>query len=438
MIKDFLKKITNNKIWLILLIIICVRGIVYSFYNEVAIYFDTTSYIHFEKNILKGEVDALRTPVYPNIIKFITLFGRSAEMYVNISILQEIVSLISVAVLYMTLRKEMKNQVLVNLATLLYGCLPSIFTYNRVILTESLSISLFVMYFCLIIKYLKAPSIKKAVAIGVFTLFLIMLRPSFLYLLVMLAIMFGLVFILKKENRKSAICGGIAVLGVIVSIFGYSIANKKQNGYFSISSVTQINQLDNIINLRIFDTGDPRDEGIIEIIGDWLDGYDGPWYRKTTEKIMTEYTVEEVDSYISRCIKNNFWQYIERTINKVIDLQLEPCDEIYLAAKGGQAVIKPLICFGVIFIYVIYNVIYILVKTIQNKKLSLIQATLLITILGQLAIIMLGAQAEFSRLFIPVFPIVIISLAWNIDDILRDFEIKEEQQLEGANKNERN
>ena len=64
------------------------------------------------------------------------------------------------------------------------------------------------------------------------------------------------------------------------------------------------------------------------------------------------------------------------------------------------------------------------------------QTTLLVTILGQLGIIIIGAQAEFSRLFIPVFPIVIISLAWNIDDILKSLENEEEQQLEGANKNE--
>ena len=436
MIKDLLKKMMNNKIWLILTVVICVRGLVYSFYNEVSIYLDTSSYVYFTQNILKGEINALRTPVYPNIIKFITLFDRSAGLYANITIMQEIVSLISVVILYMTLRKVMKNQMTANLATIIYGCLPSIFTYNRVILTESLSISLFVMYFCLIIKYLTNPNIKKAILIGIATLVLIMLRPSFLYLLVMLIIMFGLVFILKKESRKTAIYGGLSILGVVICILVYSYGNLKQNGYFSISSVTQINQLDNIINLRIFDTRDSQDAGIIDTIDDWIDGYDGPWYRKTTEKIMTNYTVEEVDNYISRCIKNNFWQYVERTINKALELQLEQCDEIYLSAKEGKPLIKPLICFGVIFIYVIYNAIYILAKTIKKQKISILQTTLLVTILGQIAIIILGAQAEFSRLFIPVLPIVIISIAWNVDDILQSFENKEEQQLEGANKDE--
>ena len=152
MIKDFLKKILNNKIWLILLIVICCRTVVYSFYSEVSFYYDTVSYVEFEENIFKGEINAIRTPGYPYIIKAIALLGGSSRMFINITIVQEIVSLISVVVLYMTLKKVIKNQMVNYSATLIYGCLPSIFTYNKIILTESLSISLFVMYFFLIIK----------------------------------------------------------------------------------------------------------------------------------------------------------------------------------------------------------------------------------------------------------------------------------------------
>lgn len=437
MIKDLFKKIMSNKIWLILIIIIGFRGIVYSFYNEVSIYPDTFSYVNFNENILKGEVDALRTPVYPYIIKFITLLDKSATLYVNITNLQEIVSLASVIILYTTLKKTMKNQVANYFATLVYGCLPAIFTYNRVILTESLSISLYVMYFCLIIQYLKSSTLSKAITLSIFTFLLIMLRPSFLYLLLVLSIMFLLVFILKKEDRISAIYGSIALVGVISCILGYSYLNKKQNGYFAISSVTQINQLDNVINLRIYDTRDEQDRGIIDIISEWKDGYNGPWYRQTTEQIMTNFTVEEVDSFLNRCVRNNFLQYIKGTIQKVIDLQFEPCDEIYLSAKE-TVIIQPMIYFIVIFIYVIYDSIYILIQTIKNKKLALVQTILLIAILGQLATVIVGAQAEYSRLFMPALPIVVISFAWNIDDILEKTKKVDSKQQEGENKDERN
>ena len=90
----------------------------------------------------------------------------------------------------MTLKKMFKTKKTADIVTLLYGCFPEIFTYNRVILTESLSISLLVMYFCLIIKYISEPTNKKTILIGAYTLLLIMLRPSFIYLTIVLAIMF--------------------------------------------------------------------------------------------------------------------------------------------------------------------------------------------------------------------------------------------------------
>lgn len=435
MMKDFFKKIMKNKIWLILLIVICVRGIVYSFYHDVSLYWDTYSYVYFDDNIFKGEIDAFRTPIYPNIVKFMALFEKSSALYINIANFQEIISLASVIILYVTLKKNVKNQVVNYFATLAYACLPAIFTYNRIILTESLSISLAVMYFCLIIQYLKNATSGKAVAIAISTFFLIMLRPSFLYLLLVLAIMFLFVFIFEKESRITAIYGSIALVGVIGGILGYSYLNKKQNGYFALSSVTQINQLDNIIALGIFNTRDERDEGIIEIIQDWEDGFKGPWYRKTTEKIMNKYTPEEIDEFLKRCIQNNFSKYCEKTVQRVFNLQFQPCDDIYLKPKDKE-VMPPIIYFAFIFIYIIYDSIYILIQTIKNKKIPLVQTILLITILGQLATIIIGAQAEYSRLFMPALPIVFISFAWNMNDILEKKEKVDSKQQEGENRDE--
>ena len=109
--KDFLKKIDNNKIWIILVIIFCVRLLIYNFYSDFSIYPDTSSYVNFDSNILKGEVDEFRTPIYPYIIKFVSLFSNNQQvMYRNLTILQEIVSIISVVVLYKTLEKKLKNQ----------------------------------------------------------------------------------------------------------------------------------------------------------------------------------------------------------------------------------------------------------------------------------------------------------------------------------------
>lgn len=416
--KDFLKKIDNNKIWIILVIIFCVRLLIYNFYGDFSIYPDTSSYVNFDSNILKGEVDEFRTPIYPYIIKFVSLFSNNQQvMYRNLTILQEIVSIISVVVLYKTLEKKLKNQNVNYIVTIIYACLPSIFTYNRVILTESLSISLFMIYFCLIIKYITEPTNKTTILIGLFSVLLIMLRPSFIYLIVALAIIFLLIFICKKQNKKQAILGGIVLIGIIGIILDYCYINKRQNDIFAISNVTQINQLDTVIEMQIYNTGDKQDKGIIDIIEQKLDGDAQIWYRATTDKIMAEYTPEQIDEYLKRCVKNNFSTYIQRTLEKVVMIALEPCNQIYLMTQSIN-VIQPRINFLIIYIYVVLDAIYVLVEIIKNKRIPIVQFTMLIIILGQLATIILGAQAEYSRLFAPALPIVIISIAWQIDRML--------------------
>ena len=416
--KESLKKYINNKIWIILLIVFGVRLVIYQGYIDFSIYPDTVSYMDFNANILNGEIDVLRTPVYSYIIKLVKLFANTqTQIYYGITIVQEIISIISVIVLYKTLNKEFKNKSANYFATILYGCSPVIFTYNKVILTESLSLSLFVIYFCLIIKYIKMPSNAKTLLIGVLTLLLIMLRPAFIYILVMLVIMFGLIFILKKEHRKQAILGMFVLVVIIGIILGYCYLNKKQNNIFAISNVTQINQLDTVIEMGIYDTGVEEDKGIINIINQRLDGFFQTWYRNTTDKIMEEYTPEQIDSFLNRCIKNNSKYYIENIIQKALKLPFDNSTEIYLEAKN-PTMKSLMIPFGIIYLYLLVEAIYILIKIIKYSQLPLEQFIMFITILGQLGTIIIGAQAEYSRLFIPVLPIIIISMSYIIEEMI--------------------
>ena len=414
--------ITDIKMWSIVLIVIIFRLIVFSDYSEYSIYFDTASYIEYDANILKGEVDAFRTPIFPYIIKLVSLFTDDLRLiYIGTTFVHEIISIISVIILYVTLDKMFKSQIAKYTGTLLYACFPAIFTYNKVILTESLSVSFYVIYFCLILQNIKETTTAKTIGIGVFTLFLILLRPSFLYLLVALGILYVLIFLIKKENRKQAIIGGISLLSVVIMLFVYCFLNKKQNDIFAISNVTQINQLDTIIQMGIYKTEDEKDKGIIEIIESNLDAGMTVWFRNTTNKIMSEYTPEEVDEYIGRCIKNNFSTYFNKTIQKVFNIASVDCDEIYLRKRTSNA-IGSTISFGLIYLYAFLEAIYIVIKGIKIKKVPTEQFIMLILILGQLATIIIGAQAEYSRLFITSLPIVLISITWHIEEIINSRE----------------
>ena len=105
-----------------------------------------------------------------------------------------------------------------------------------------------------------------------------------------------------------------------------------------------------------------------------------------------------------------------------------PCNEIYLRTKTFQT-IRPIINFSVIYILLFAEFVHIVFKSIKNKKISLEQIIMFITISGQLATIILGAQAEYSRLFVTVIPIMLLSIAWNIDSVIEKIVEKRRKEM---------
>ena len=181
--------------------------------------------------------------------------------------------------------------------------------------------------------------------------------------------------------------------------------------------------------MEIYNTGYEQDEGIINIIEEKLDGeYASVWYRKTTNKIMATHTPEQIDEYLGRCIKNNFGTYASKTIEKAINIITVYCDDIYLSPKDIEMQVKPIIYFGFIYVYLIIEVICIIKEIIKNKQINLNEFAMFLIIAGQLATIILGAQAEYSRLFIPVLPIFIVAIAWQIEKIVEFIKSKSSER----------
>lgn len=200
----------------IFFIIILIRLIFYYNMKEYTEAFDTSSYFqNYEGSILKACIDEQRTPVYPTVYKiFKSICGTDDITYRTIILMQEIVSIVSIAVLYKTFQSIFSSKKYVYILTILYGTCPMIFCYNKMLLTESFSISFMVMFVCLLISFNKKPSIKKNILIAIYTFFLIMLRPSFLYITVYLFIVWFLLF-LNKEKRKQAIIGFALLITIV-------------------------------------------------------------------------------------------------------------------------------------------------------------------------------------------------------------------------------
>lgn len=127
---------------------------------------DSYSYAErYDKNFLKGEVDASRTPVYPYFIKVIRKIGGEENLQTNIVLVQKILFVITVILLYYCIQFITDNKLIKSIFTLIFAICPYIILWNVTILTESISLFEIVFLAFLTLKYLKRPNAFLAVGI---------------------------------------------------------------------------------------------------------------------------------------------------------------------------------------------------------------------------------------------------------------------------------
>ena len=116
----------------------------------------------YNGSITNGKVDALRTPVYPYLIKVIEKIGGQEKLYANIALFQKALFIVTLILFYFTLNYLTKNKIIIYILTIIFGICPSVIFWNITILTEALSLFEIVLLSYITIKYLKRPTNKLA------------------------------------------------------------------------------------------------------------------------------------------------------------------------------------------------------------------------------------------------------------------------------------
>lgn len=145
--------------------------------------YDSPSYINAWDIISNGQIDITRTPTYPIIIGICKImFGLYSYKY-GIIAFQHLLFLISIYFFYELLIRLFDNSKTNFWITLVYGIYPGIINWSNYILTESLAVSgiVFVLFYSIELYY--KINIKNILFYMFWLLFLIFLRPSFMYLL---------------------------------------------------------------------------------------------------------------------------------------------------------------------------------------------------------------------------------------------------------------
>lgn len=210
--KDKIINFLKQPIIYIMLFCVVAQAFIYKTIPSYVMTPDSNTYtITYRGHIFKGELDYERTPAYPYFTKIVKVIGGEEDWFNNIAIAQKLLFLVTIVLFYYCMRLITKNRILLTIFTVIFGVCPYLILWNVLVLTEAISIFEITLLSYITIKYLKKPSNLLAFSMGIIILFMIMTRPSFIYLLPIYILFWILKFFIdKRRKKKSLYRNGIA------------------------------------------------------------------------------------------------------------------------------------------------------------------------------------------------------------------------------------
>lgn len=408
-IKEFLRK---NKY---IALIYCVALVVLTFFNILPGNDDYDTYYYF--HALNGQIDCLRTPIYPIFLQFCSFLPGHVNLYVTI--FQSIIYLISIYYFYLICSQTFDSVVSL-ICCLLYVISP-IPAWCNTIMTECISISLLVINLYYIIKQISNPSLKIAILNCFITIVLVFLRPTFIILLVFLPILWFALFI---KSRNKHFCHSLLLSLVPLLLFcGYSLEYKKQYGKFSTTISYECNSIFNLKRSKLWDPSCLEDPEEIEVCN-FIDTYWDGAYRSIYNWANTRKNIIVIDKMCKTMIDHHKQDYTYYRIKKSIlalDSHLSTCT----VSKRNSPFFfmyatTSLLTFHIGFIILVF-LLGCLIQTIMFMKGHGISVTYLflnLLGLGYSLGIMYAATDSFGRLILPAYPLFILTLGFVITDSL--------------------
>lgn len=380
---------------------------------------DSESYICAWDNFVRGEIDVLRTPVYPCFLGLMkTLFG---EHYYRIAVIcmQHIVFIISIYCFHKVALIFIPSKRIAFVVSLCYATFSLLITWNNYILTESFSVSGTVMLTYVIFKMRQSNSLLYALWHFLLLAILVFLRPSFIYMIFVLGcIWFSLSFV--KKERITSLCGMTGVVMTVLLLLLYAKAYERAHGIYACSCVNTINQ---IFVARQYELWNPDvidnqklKEHIVEYDTD-ITSEDNIWNE--TLMLKDKFDLKTLNDAIYGSYKSNPIKWFESCWTRFIksmDYYLFTIDTGTNPLLRRLRFVEPTLCFLYVFI-LIYTTI-LCVYVVKVKKVPWMSLLFNVLIIGNVVVAIVGAQNGWSRLVrasIPLFLLMVGQLCAKIN-----------------------
>lgn len=203
-----------------------------------------------------------RPPVYPLILMVLGVTYLWKNLPTSIVILQVILSMICVLYVYKLVEEVFQKKFLSFFTALMVSLSFSIYRWDFMVLTESISILQVTLISYLLVMYFKyrKPAHMRVMLLLLFTS--IFTKPFFLLLPVLVITLIGLELVFTKYIYKKPVeirpiaktlIRGFCV--IYLSVFLYSAINFAENFYFGFSSVGNVNTFGKVLQYNMEDYG---------------------------------------------------------------------------------------------------------------------------------------------------------------------------------------
>ena len=376
-------------------------------------FIDTESFHVAADRLLQGELDEVRTPVYPAVIALAKTIWPAGTHEVVVGI-QVLLFLVSVAYFFRTTQLLGFGQRLGIIVTAMYALYPSIQNKNLCILSESLAISGGVLFIYSLIQWLRErPSWPHTCCLGVGMVTLVMLRPSFLYLWVMLGVICVLLTVMKQWIRCVHLIGVLIVSGFIWGAYCKAIEQKTQ--LFTLSTVSLHNEEFIALNIGRLTSDNISDPEIREVVREWeAKGereyiFDGP--------DLTQIPYIQVSQEIKALKNIDPWSWYR----DVLLTNLRSSSKEAFVPLGSICILN----FFQLYVGLLLMGIAGLIASLKKRKCPLAAIALGLMCLGNLGVNLLGSFAEWQRLFLPSVPAVWLLIGMCLKEIKNAIPTKE-------------
>jgi hypothetical protein len=427
----------NEKAWIIIFFFIAILlRFLYFFSNPIpTVMPDTYGYNSVGYRILEGKMPLIndeRTPLYPLLLNVMTRIAGRTDNRLDtpefilgsqyLTFFQSVVFLVALLFFYKTL-KILKIPLVFRLVSLyLLSSNFYLLFYERVLLTESLSVSLVIITTYIGIKLILKPQFFYFLLSTFYFLLLFLLRPVFLLFPLTL---FPLVMILNRTKKILVPCLlSLFVFYLLPSIFYFS--NIHNYSYSGINHITDVNVLGRILKNNI-SVESAKTNKFYQPVMDYRKkgGFWDPYYflfafdptLLTRDNNRKE--LGELQKFTKTVMINQLPMYIFGGIKDIPSALLESPSSppnisakyyllwnlLYQISRGTQILLSVFIPISILlFLYKLIAKSYTLTTFYIQSSIFY----LLFSILYLLLTTVLFGYSDFGRLLLPIVPILIL------------------------------